>query len=121
MTQTLMIARLKNIPKTPWLVFAACLFFKWKILQALAWLWMLVSYSIHSGAADAWRMTFSGDFPCLLCRLVANGSTWESGLWSSVTSSPFAATLAVLPVTLVLTVLIPVILRRIRLTLFQVI
>ena len=42
----------------------------WIILQTAAWTGMLFTYSQSSTFEEAFSKTFSGDYPCRLCKLV---------------------------------------------------
>lgn len=90
-----------NLPKLPFLIFCAVVALKWHVIQLIAWAWMLVSFSLQHGLSRGWQMTFSGDFPCPLCRLAHNGSAWEAGFWSSLLYSQLAMVLVVIPLALV--------------------
>jgi hypothetical protein len=43
----------------------------WALLQSVAWVGMVVSYSEHSTFEDAMKMTFDGKHPCCLCKAIA--------------------------------------------------
>jgi hypothetical protein len=49
----------------------------WPILQSVAWMGMLVSYSRDVGVQEAITRTFDGKHPCKLCNLVAEGKKAE--------------------------------------------
>jgi hypothetical protein len=50
----------------------------WAILQAVAWSQMLRDYSRDASLGVAVEKTFSGDYPCALCKRVAEGQRRES-------------------------------------------
>ncbi len=50
----------------------------WTLLQSVAWMGMVVSYSQQKGLAEALEMTFDGLHPCALCKAVENGSDTSS-------------------------------------------
>lgn len=62
--------------------------FRWQVIQAIAWSTMLVRYSVGHGFQRGWEMTFSGEFPCPLCRLADSGTTIEMAFWSNLASQP---------------------------------
>jgi hypothetical protein len=43
----------------------------WALLQSVAWVGMIASYSEHSTFKDAVEMTFDGKHPCPLCKAIA--------------------------------------------------
>lgn len=43
----------------------------WALLQSVAWVGMVVSYSEHSTIENAMKMTFDGQHPCCLCKAIA--------------------------------------------------
>jgi hypothetical protein len=45
----------------------------WSLLQSAAWFGMLVRYSQTVPLRDAVEMTFDGNHPCLLCKIVRQG------------------------------------------------
>jgi hypothetical protein len=49
----------------------------WPLLQSVAWLNMIVSYSKVCGFEQAVAKTFSGKHPCKLCKLVDAGKKAE--------------------------------------------
>lgn len=100
---------LKKLPKTAYAVFGLSMVFRWQLLQLVAWSWMLVSNSFHHGLAKAWEMTFSGNFPCPLCRLVASGSSMEAVFWSQAMQH---TALYAFPVALLLTAVSALLLKR---------
>ena len=65
------------------LVCAALAFFSiagghWAVLQSVAWVEMLHSYSQHSGSmAVAFEKTFDGQHPCELCQQIQAGKAKE--------------------------------------------
>ena len=50
---------------------------QWPLLQSLAWLNMLVTFSASEGVAQAIVKTFDGKHPCKLCKLVREGKEAE--------------------------------------------
>jgi hypothetical protein len=61
------------------LVFTLCvtLGFHWVLLQSVAWMGMVVSYSCEGSFKDAVSKTFDGKHPCPLCKLVREGKKNE--------------------------------------------
>jgi hypothetical protein len=49
----------------------------WALLQSAAWMGMIYNYSHRSTVAEAIDKTFSGKFPCQLCKLVRAGKVAE--------------------------------------------
>jgi len=49
----------------------------WAVLQSVAWVGMLFRYSDHATISQAWTKTFSGKYPCRLCKLVKEGRKSE--------------------------------------------
>jgi hypothetical protein len=49
----------------------------WVFLQSVAWFGMVVSYSQSSSLPQALEMTFDGQHPCKLCKLVQQGKESE--------------------------------------------
>ena len=50
----------------------------WALLQTVAWSQMLWSYSQASGSVvDGAKKTFSGEYPCAMCKKVAEGRQKE--------------------------------------------
>jgi hypothetical protein len=63
-----------------WFIVSALCFtlgLHWAVLQAAAWVGMIVSYSQDSSLGDAMEKTFSGKAPCKLCKAVAEGKQTE--------------------------------------------
>ncbi len=50
---------------------------QWPILQSVAWLNMIVSYSQEDGFETAVAKTFSGKHPCRICHVVKAGQEAE--------------------------------------------
>lgn len=49
----------------------------WVLLQSAAWMGMIYNYSDRSTVVEAIDKTFSGKFPCRLCKLVRAGKAAE--------------------------------------------
>jgi hypothetical protein len=49
----------------------------WMFLQSVAWFGMVVTYSQSAPLHKALEMTFDGQHPCKLCKLVKAGQTAE--------------------------------------------
>jgi hypothetical protein len=49
----------------------------WALLQSAAWAGMILNYSHRSTVGEAVEKTFSGKFPCNLCKLVRAGKAAE--------------------------------------------
>ena len=49
----------------------------WEILQSLAWVKMVVSYSSAAPLKEALQKTFDGKHPCSLCNEIAKGRQSE--------------------------------------------
>ena len=49
----------------------------WAILQSAAWAGMIFNYSHRSTVSEAIDKTFSGKFPCKLCKIVRAGKAAE--------------------------------------------
>jgi hypothetical protein len=49
----------------------------WAILQSVAWLGMVVTYSQDAPFVVALEKTFDGEHPCSLCKAVASGKKTE--------------------------------------------
>jgi hypothetical protein len=63
-----------------WLVVVALVFVigaHWAILQSAAWMGMIYNYSDRSTVSEAIEKTFSGQFPCRLCKFVREGKAAE--------------------------------------------
>jgi hypothetical protein len=100
---------LNGLSKTSIVIITLSLLFRWQLLQVIAWIWMLISYSLKFNPATAWEMTFSGDFPCPICGLVSSGSTTEATFWNTVSENP---TLLILPIAIVASFLLHQVLKR---------
>lgn len=51
---------------------------QWTLLQCIAWVNMIHDYSRMVPFCEAVSMTFSGKYPCALCRAIAQKKTDES-------------------------------------------
>ena len=49
----------------------------WGLLQSVAWVEMLVTYSHDAGMAEALAETFDGRHPCCLCKAIAKARQSE--------------------------------------------
>lgn len=49
----------------------------WAMLQTVAWVGMVVSYSEDFGVSEAISMTFDGEHPCKMCKIVKEGRAAE--------------------------------------------
>ena len=49
----------------------------WSFLQSVAWVGMVVSYAQDAPFKQALEMTFDGEHPCKLCKLVQEGKQSE--------------------------------------------
>ncbi len=49
----------------------------WTLLQPVAWVGMIVSYSQDAPLAEALAKTFDGKHPCFLCKQIARGRQSE--------------------------------------------
>jgi hypothetical protein len=49
----------------------------WGLLQSVAWLGMVVSYSQEGSVGEALAKTFDGKHPCPLCKAIAAGKKAE--------------------------------------------
>jgi len=49
----------------------------WAILQSIAWVGMTISYAKETSFSDALKMTFDGQHPCKLCKVVEQGKKAE--------------------------------------------
>lgn len=58
-------------------VLASSIGLHWAVLQSVAWVGMLTSYSIESGIKVALAKTFDGENPCKLCIAVSEGRKTE--------------------------------------------
>jgi hypothetical protein len=47
----------------------------WAVLQSMAWMGMIVSYSQKSGVMTGIKKTFDGNHPCDLCKLVSKAKS----------------------------------------------
>ena len=59
----------------------------WALLQSVAWVGMVVSYSQSAPIAEALAKTFDGKHPCKLCKLVDAGKQTEQKQESQKTSA----------------------------------
>ena len=69
------LARHKNMIVAVALVLSIGL--HWPLLQSVAWLNMIVSYSKQDGFEKAISKTFDGKHPCNLCKMVSTGKKAE--------------------------------------------
>jgi hypothetical protein len=60
----------------------------WTLLQSVAWIGMLASYSSQASWSEAVRMTFDGQHPCSLCKQVAAGKKSERDPQSHPSGKP---------------------------------
>jgi len=60
------------------LTLAVALGAHWLLLQSVAWVGMLVTYSQTALLTEAISMTFDGEHPCKLCLVVKEGKRAES-------------------------------------------
>ena len=49
----------------------------WALLQSVAWLGMVVTYSRDASITEALSKTFDGQHPCSLCKAIAKGKRTE--------------------------------------------
>lgn len=49
----------------------------WALLQTVAWTGMIVSYSQGNSIREALNMTFDGEHPCPLCKVIKQGRAAE--------------------------------------------
>lgn len=49
----------------------------WALLQSVAWTGMLIRFSAQGSFMDAVAMTFDGEHPCSLCKVVTQGRAGE--------------------------------------------
>lgn len=65
----------------------------WAVLQSVAWAGMLQDYSRADGFAAAVEKTFSGDYPCALCRKIDEQKKKETPALAKLEqkSEPFLA------------------------------
>ena len=49
----------------------------WALLQTVAWTGMIISYSQDATLAEAISMTFDGEHPCKMCKVVKEGRKAE--------------------------------------------
>jgi hypothetical protein len=59
------------------LMLALTLGLHWTVLQSVAWMGMLVSYSAESSFSEAVSKTFDGKHPCQICVVVDEGKKAE--------------------------------------------
>lgn len=59
------------------LMLASSIGLHWVVLQSVAWMGMLVTYSAESNFSDAVVKTFDGEHPCRLCVSVDQGKKSE--------------------------------------------
>lgn len=56
---------------------ACALGLHWSLLQSVAWVGMVVSYSHDASLGEALEKTFDGKHPCALCKTIAAGKKSE--------------------------------------------
>jgi hypothetical protein len=67
-----------RLPKLALVAALACsLGLHWGLLQSVAWVSMVVSYSQEAPLKEAVVMTFDGKHPCSLCKQIAQGKRSE--------------------------------------------
>ena len=49
----------------------------WAVLQSVAWVGMVISYSQDATISEAVSMTFDGEHPCKMCKVVKEGRKAE--------------------------------------------
>ncbi len=49
----------------------------WAVLQSVAWIGMVISYSQDATIPEAISMTFDGEHPCKMCKVVKEGRKAE--------------------------------------------
>jgi hypothetical protein len=49
----------------------------WALLQATAWIGMIVQYSERDGLTTGLAQTFDGEHPCSICRAIQDGKKQE--------------------------------------------
>jgi hypothetical protein len=77
--------------KTPSFLLGSALLlwlFHWPVLQGIAWVGMVVSYSKAHGFRSGWEMTFSGNYPCAVCLAIQTGVESETDLVTSLLQNP---------------------------------
>ncbi len=52
---------------------------QWPILQCVAWVNMIREYSEVVPLSDAVKMTFSGEYPCEMCKAIAETERCDTG------------------------------------------
>src|SRR3989454_9501446 len=70
-----MLLRLSNLLVIAALVFSLGL--HWMVLQSVAWIGMIVTYSQNAPLKEALVKTFDGQHPCKLCKAVQEGKKSE--------------------------------------------
>lgn len=82
----------------------ACAGGHWAVLQSIAWATMLRDYSQESSLAIAMEKTFSGEFPCSMCKTIAAAKKTERSKPLTVESTKkletaplFASTFVIIP------------------------
>lgn len=63
----------RALQRTVALLLVLSLGLHWAVLQTVAWTGMLVRYTRDNGLQQAIRMTFDGQHPCALCKVVQRG------------------------------------------------
>jgi hypothetical protein len=59
------------------LVLVLSLGLHWALLQTLAWTGMIITYSRDASLREAISMTFDGEHPCSLCKVIKQGRSEE--------------------------------------------
>lgn len=66
-----------TIKATTVLVLVLSLGLHWALLQTVAWTGMILSYSQENSLREAISMTFDGEHPCAMCKVVRESRTAE--------------------------------------------
>ena len=76
--QSTLFAVLKRLPRVLIaLALAASIGLHWTLLQSVAWVGMVVTYSQKATFTQAIEKTFNGKHPCSLCKQIAKGKHSE--------------------------------------------
>ncbi len=59
------------------LVLVLTLGLHWALLQTVAWTGMIISYSQENSLSAAISMTFDGEHPCAMCKVIKQGRAGE--------------------------------------------
>jgi hypothetical protein len=62
---------------------------QWSLLQSVAWVGMIVSYSEHAPLKEALIQTFDGKHPCCLCKTIAAAKKSEKKNESTIQTQKF--------------------------------